>query len=500
MDGAITANGGGNPFAMSGAGAGGSIFLIANVLTGSGLISADGGSSDGSNGGGAGRIALNLSTNNFLGTTRAIGGWGASQNGGGGTIYTKLEAWEFGEVLVDNAGRGGTTALSADLWPPDCTFDLKVARAVIITSEPVTLRNLTLTNGGILRHNAGQAGFHVKVIENLFVHSGGAINVNNMGYGSNLGPGAGESSAGGSGAGGGHGGRGGNGSWGSPGGSVYGSAVEPITFGSGGGSYSGYTAGPGGGAVRLTVGGSLLVNGAITANGDGVFFNYASGAGAGGSIFLTAGTLTGSGQVSANGGNSDMGGGGGGGRIALYLAANNFTGTVSVARGGGISGSNGTIYASSGISLSGTVRDARKICIAGAFVSATGGFTTTTAANGTFTLMIPASWSGLATASAPGMFPTSNSYSFTNLTTPQFELNFTLDTLRQPTVSLANVGGTMRLSWDSRAGLNYQALSSLDLVSWTTLGQSQSGTGNVMIQDCPATNSSWQFYRVQAAY
>ena len=151
----------------------------------------------------------------------------------------------------------------------------------------------------------------------------------------------------------GYGGSGGSGTSGG-GGRVYGSLEEPSVLGSGGGTGYGYnyetSGGAGGGSVKLTVGGSLTVNGRIEANGlNGVHSNFtgnSSGGGSGGSIWLTAGILTGSGAISANGGKGGkIAGGGSGGRIAMYFDTYDFSGTFSMAGGSGAQyGGAGTLF------------------------------------------------------------------------------------------------------------------------------------------------------------
>ena len=92
MDGSLTANGQDGEWAHGGGGSGGSIWVTAGTLEGSGVISTDGGDSGGSavaGGGGGGRIALYYDTNVFAGSLSAYGGSGngAGEPGGAGTIY-----------------------------------------------------------------------------------------------------------------------------------------------------------------------------------------------------------------------------------------------------------------------------------------------------------------------------------------------------------------------------------------------------------------------------
>src|SRR5439155_24969212 len=116
------------------------------------------------------------------------------------------------------------------------------------------------------------------------------------------------------------------------GGNSYGSPIAPIDLGSSGNvQRDGSNAG--GGALQMTVGGVLALDGSITANGRSPL-TPGTGGGSGGSLWLMVGTLSGSGLIAANGGAGGLpyGGGGGGGRIAIYYGTNQFAGGLS-ARG-----------------------------------------------------------------------------------------------------------------------------------------------------------------------
>ena len=146
--------------------------------------------------------------------------------------------------------------------------------------------------------------------------SGAAINVTGKGYRNKQGPGFGEQGRGGAHGGGGYGAQG----------KCYGSMLSPITIGSGGRD----SAATGGGAVHLTVGGTLTVDGAISANGGTVTSGDYHGAG--GSIYLTANAMSGAGAISAYCGYTSGSTAGGGGRIALKLTGDGdfsgLTGTI----------------------------------------------------------------------------------------------------------------------------------------------------------------------------
>jgi len=100
----------------------------------------------------------------------------------------------------------------------------------------------------------------------------------------------------------------------------YGSLTEPVDPGSGGSRDSNGTAGPGGGAVRIDVTGTVRVDGVIAVDGTSGQGSRSSG-GSGGSIWINAQVLEGSGEIRANGGNggSTTDEGGSGGRIAIYV-------------------------------------------------------------------------------------------------------------------------------------------------------------------------------------
>jgi hypothetical protein len=124
----------------------------------------------------------------------------------------------------------------------------------------------------------------------------------------------------------------------SAGGPGYGSVTNPTTLGSGG------EVGWGSGAIKITAGGTLTVDGLIDVkaptNGVGLYYDYSGGAG--GSIWIQAGTLAGAGTIRADGGDC-LGnfnhGGGGGGRIALYRTTDAFDGKVTAYGGAPVAGS-----------------------------------------------------------------------------------------------------------------------------------------------------------------
>ena len=139
---------------------------------------------------------------------------------------------------------------------------------------------------------------------------------------------------------GGHGGAGGigykNGSHnGTPGG-TYGDEYVPVEPGSGGGGYGYGITGNGGGVIYIDAGGTLRVDGTVSANGatsvDESQYVAWNASGAGGSVCLRGRSMSGSGTVSADGGAGrqtqytdgngtptlGVSGSGGGGRVSIW--------------------------------------------------------------------------------------------------------------------------------------------------------------------------------------
>lgn len=345
VNGRISANGRSGGL-EAGGGAGGSISIArALSLSGSGIISANGGAGLESGGGGAGgRIAVAAGLNTFTGEYSAMGGGGSSP-GGAGTVFTSAGGGQT--LLINNAGLvGADTPLSSAFAMPSSPFELDIAGGASV--EPFTplplLSNLNVLANSTLTMPVAQSNFLIGVMDNATI--AGDLDVDNLGYSQASGPGAG-AAINNEGSGAGYGGAGGASDSGAHGGATYGSATAPTDFGSGGGNGADTATGgsSGGGALRLSVAGTLSVNGNVSANGDSGLQDD-SGGGSGGSVWITAGTLLGSGSISAFGGDGVLygGGGGGGGRIAIYSLTNQFTGTTNVSGGLGVfSGQSGTV-------------------------------------------------------------------------------------------------------------------------------------------------------------
>ncbi|MCW5764934.1 MAG: hypothetical protein KIT68_03035 [Phycisphaeraceae bacterium] len=328
--GEILVNGGDAPVGESGGGAGGSLWIVAQSLSGDGVISADGGagSPGQGGGGGGGRIAVYLSgPSSFAGSLRSVGGPGFVR-GGAGTVYVKQGAAR-GTVTISNGGNAGeTTELNG---PND--WDA----------------NLVVRGLAVLGHARQAEGTELRLTGDAHVQADGFIAMTGRGWPTSVGPGAGANSGGAAG-GAGHGGAGGRSSVNAPGGGTYGDVLSPTTLGSGGGRDTdccGFrTAGSGGGALRLTVDGVLTVDGELSVRGGNA--TQESGGGSGGSLLIRAGAVAGVGVISAAGGNgwTTFGGGGGGGRIAVYACSITMPlANIQAPGGAGFqAGSAGTVY------------------------------------------------------------------------------------------------------------------------------------------------------------
>jgi RHS repeat-associated protein len=365
-NGIISANGA-VAVSWAGSGSGGSVSINAGTLTGSGSIAANGGSGGGEASGGGGRVAVYYATNNGFnladiqangGTTGGAGAAGTVEVLGANTNLTVSDNLvlppnqnlTLTNLTINNGGSltlgSGTTltATQATISGGGTLIvgggsNISVSGTLLVTGNSnVVLQGANTT----AQVNGAWAGAGVTINAGAVeVDAGSSINADGQGYGPSAGPGGGpvNTSDGGS-----YGGVGGVGTYSTPAAPIYGSATAPVDLGSGGGvRAAGGTAGNGGGAVRLVVSGTLTNNGIISANG-GTAAAYA-GNGSGGSVYVTAGSLVGSGSFTANGGTGGEASGGGG-RVAVYYGANSsFTGfSTSTASGGttGTVGSTGT--------------------------------------------------------------------------------------------------------------------------------------------------------------
>jgi len=354
VDGVISANGTPGPDNYGGGGSGGTINIAAGELKGTGAITANGGYGYNYNSaGGGGRVALSGQTVLFQGTISAYGegSFHAYPGGAGSVLINSILAF-------DNNGISGHTDIpganynaaeiskiivksgSMAAFPTGAVFEaaLEITAATVAVNDTLTMNAVMVNNGGVVAPSQHKIDLIVK--SSMTVAAGGMVLADGMGYPPGSGPGRGNDGA-----------YGGGGSYGGQGGGSdlppYGSLINPVDFGSGGGyqiSDSSYPGGAGGGFVRLSVSGDLTVDGVVSANGAIGTGDFVGGAGSGGGVNIASGRLIGSGLIRANGNygyNSNSGGGGG--RIAAYYGQKIFTGNITVTGGGSTGGYAGDI-------------------------------------------------------------------------------------------------------------------------------------------------------------
>jgi len=353
--GTISANGANGPSSTrGGGGSGGSIWIIAGNTVGGGDITANGGNghvaSTAGGGGGGGRIYVSYSgTDSYSGNFSVSGGTGA-------------QAGETGSAL----------------WVNSSLNDLYIKTSQRLKAKHTDQRSLSyhsvVMSAGIIWYwdgyyttNSDGIGSSLTASGDFTIPATSSIISDGYGYqgvtgGDGAGPGGGTYHCGGNqgGDGGAYGGNGGAGSGGSTNTETYGSSTAPIDLGSAGGA--GYygdcntIGGDGGGAIKLSVTGTLTVAGTISANGANAPGNTRGGGGSGGSIWLIAENIEGDGDITANGGNGNVpnsgGGGGSGGRIAIYYLTDNSSITPTV------TGGTGSVAGASGTSVSGIMNSA----------------------------------------------------------------------------------------------------------------------------------------------
>ncbi|WP_413292808.1 hypothetical protein ACLSU7_15450 [Bdellovibrio sp. HCB185ZH] len=322
-------SGGGVGGGVGGIGGGAIKFVLTGTLTVNGTLTSSGTEGwydydyDFPGGGSGGSIWIIADSIAGTGAIGAMGGWGAldgSSNpvggaGSGGRIavyYTTSFASTVGfDVSYGSEGWADGATVGSAVVINSTTNELKFPTTSTIQNGTYTYSNVTLSANAIVT----------------------AID----GNGPNTGTGKGTSSTSG-GGGGGYGGAGGAGSGGA-GGAAYGSSTAPVDMGSGGGGCgTNGIAGTAGGNIKFIISDTLTVNSgaALSASGAKQINDGYCGGGSGGSIWISAKNINSiTNGIIAKGGNGDTrGGGGGGGRIAIYCTGS-YAGTLSVAGGTG---------------------------------------------------------------------------------------------------------------------------------------------------------------------
>ena len=257
-----------------------------------------------------------------------------------------------GYLIIDSHG---TLAGGSDLTISNVTF------MPLAGSKFTGTTNLTIDASAVVAHIKNSTSedwtLEIDIVGNLTIPAGARIDVDGLGYDKQAGPGRPRYANGNTylyGHGGSYGGRGGKSSYAEDSGPTYGSVTAPGNIGSGGGWCScSPSTNDGGGAIKLTVGGTTTLNGELSADGIGyAAVGSVMGGGSGGSVWLTTSNLTGNGTITADGGPATWsnGAGGGGGRISVVLTGSDSFGSVTMQAFGGSAvaasteGAAGTIY------------------------------------------------------------------------------------------------------------------------------------------------------------
>ncbi len=296
LDGALSANGQNGVSNWTGGGSGGSVWLSAATVSGSGSVTANGGNGTSQGGGGSGgRIAFTTGNNTFAGTYKAQGGTGARGPAGNGTFN-----------FMDHYGPGDDLLIKAHIALPPAT-DWSFRNLAVSSNVTFEIQSTTAVVS------------RVKVVQNVLIPATAQLSANGLGHARFSGPGAGVGRGGAS-----FGGRGSQSAGAGIAPNPFGSVRAPDQLGSGGANLE--YGGRGGGALLLNADGTVTVHGMISADGWPPINGW-GGPGSGGSVSITAGVIAGAGIVQANGGTATSGGAGGG-RIAFTTATNRFTGII----------------------------------------------------------------------------------------------------------------------------------------------------------------------------
>jgi hypothetical protein len=534
VDGLISADGAAASNEGGGGGSGGSLFLTAGVMAGAGVISANGGAGDlrSGGGGGGGRIALIFSNDLFTGSCQASGGPGFIA-GGAGTIYlgskSQSSPGASNQLIVDNGGLMGAATPIASTPAYGLTA---AGGAVVVPQTPgveITLDSLMVVSNAVITTSGPLGDLSIVVLGDALVETNAAISADGLGYVvGNPGPGAGEVATNSAGSGGGYGGAGGESAGGAAGGATYGSPQQPTFFGSEGGVvFAGdLDLSDGGGVVNLDVGGTLTVNGTVSADGNAGLFPGAGG-GSGGSVWLTVGTLAGQGVMSADGGAGQgrVGGGGGGGRLAIYSRTNTFSGDTMVDGGAGFAnGQAGTVYIAtngSGPSVIAQTPDAVASPPVNSveltfdspldFDSLSSAGWTVTTPSGTLTksdVVVSLSGANLTLSfpsqSAVGNYSVRVGSGIENIYGLAMAASYTgsFSILPPPVVLISSVvtnNASLNLQWTGLGGLSYQTEFSRDLIYWQPYGSPIISSNGPNVLVLPVGADSGTFYRLVLA-
>jgi len=353
IDGAIRADGASGryfSYTYGGGGSGGGVYLDVGLLSGVGVVSADGGIgyTTASGAGGGGRVAVYcdvLDGFDLGGVTSSGGATGSDGQAAAGTVYVETDG--VGELRIAGGGNVVFTpiGIASDAEVNVDRLVVSGAYAVPHHNMPINTGDVEIIDGALLSHRYtttnNEYRLDLAVTGTLLIDSTSSIDVTARGYTDNHTAGNADMGVEGR-AGGSYGGLGYH-YWAWPTNDVYGDFMNPDEPGSGGRGADD-SAGHGGGLVRISSG-AARIDGAIRADGaSGRYFSHTyGGAGSGGGVCLDVGALSGVGVISADGGigYTTFTGAGGGGRVAVYFDVLDGFDLGGVTSSGGATGKDG---------------------------------------------------------------------------------------------------------------------------------------------------------------
>jgi len=258
-------------------------------------------------------------------------------------IYAHVTIGSSASVTISSAQNEKIYTL---IIQQDASLNLSPDEANDIDGDPDTwdfaFHDIEMYGGIIYPTQSGTK--RTLIYANNITIEGGSINATGKGYAVGQGPGVPSSNK----CGAGHGGNGGSCKNG-PGGVSYGDMNEPITAGSGSSNTS-YTVSSGGGALKIVVSETLIINDSVDYGSGSIQSNSPSdsnrsaGSGSGGSIWIDTNILEGNAvnAIQANGADGiNKSSGGSGGRVAIYYDTTNTLDSQSISvTGGSKTGSN----------------------------------------------------------------------------------------------------------------------------------------------------------------
>jgi hypothetical protein len=145
----------------------------------------------------------------------------------------------------------------------------------------------------------------------------------------------------------------------------------------------------------------------------------------------------------------------------------------------------------------GRVTDPNGIAVGNVTLSPSGGLdAVVTDDAGNFAVPVPPNWSGTITPGKPGwaFVPPAMNYNQVSATV-EGQLFIALPPAARALSSTLHAG-SLSITWAGSNGLNYQLLSSTDLINWTPYGSPMAGANTNLTLSIPTASGSNQFFRL----